>query len=227
MIAETMQRVSLRERLRPIPLLRRAMRFVRYRLIGHRDEHWCRVVMNESTLDWVRGLDPQRLDVLEISGRRWEQLLPFQSYRSLGLPEFDVCSEVLDDRFDLIAAEQVFEHLRYPYRAGRGVYEMLRRGGYFLITTPFLIKAHNFPIDCSRWTETGLRYFLEECGFSSADVRTGSWGNQACVRSNLKDWAYYNRWLHSLKNEPEFPLSVWALARKSVSEAAPAPPLRP
>ena len=30
---------------------------------------------------------------------------------------------------------------------------------------PFLIRVHNVPIDCSRWTEDGLKFHLEECGF--------------------------------------------------------------
>ena len=31
---------------------------------------------------------------------------------------------------------------------------------------------------------------------------------------NLLRWTPYNRWLHSLKNEPDYPVAVWALARK-------------
>jgi len=34
------------------------------------------------------------------------------------------------------------------------------------------------------------------------------------VRSNLLRWTPYNRWLHSLRNEEDYPLQVWALARK-------------
>ncbi len=37
-------------------------------LIGWTDEAWTRVVMNRTTLEWVRALDTGRMDALEISG---------------------------------------------------------------------------------------------------------------------------------------------------------------
>jgi hypothetical protein len=198
------------------PVLRPAARFVRYRLMGHRDEQWCRVVMNEQTLALVRSQVARttELDALEISGGRWQDLLPFGTYQSTAHTEYDVCDAPLPRQFDFIAAEQVFEHLKHPYRAGRNVHAMLRSGGHFLVTTPFLLKVHRYPIDCTRWTEEGLRYFLEECGFPADGILTGSWGNRACVVGNFEEWTYYNRWRHSLANEPDFPIAVWAIARK-------------
>jgi SAM-dependent methyltransferase len=199
---------------RALPVLRPTARFVRYRVLGHRDEQWCRVVMNRHTLELIERLGPRALDVLEIAGLRWQSLVSFRSYRSVGLPDYDVCDTPLAADFDLIVAEQVFEHLLYPFRAARNVHRMLRTGGHFLITTPFLLRVHNHPSDCTRWTETGLRHFLEECGFPLEGIVSGSWGNRDCVVGNFEDWLYYNRWLHSLKNEPDFPVAVWALASK-------------
>jgi SAM-dependent methyltransferase len=155
------------------------------------------------------------MDALELSGRTW-QTHPFRSYRAIDYPEYDVCLDPLPDRFDFIVAEQVFEHLLWPYRAGRNVEAMLRPGGYFLITTPFLFPVHPSPFDCSRWTETGMRYFLAECGFPLDAIVTGSWGNRACVAAYMKGRAPYRAWKHSLRNEPYNPVMVWALARKSV-----------
>jgi SAM-dependent methyltransferase len=195
------------------PVLRPTARFVLYRVLGHRDEQWCRVVMNRQTLELIERLGPRALDVLEIAGLRWQSLLPFHSYRSVGLPDYDVCDTPLAGDFDLIVAEQVFEHLLYPFRAARNVHRMLRSGGHFLITTPFLLRVHNYPSDCTRWTETGLRHFLDECGFPLEGIVSGSWGNRDCVVGNFEAWPYYNRF-HSLKNEPEFPVVVWALAAK-------------
>jgi hypothetical protein len=91
---------------------------------------------------------------------------------------------------------------------------MVKDGGYFLITTPFLIKIHNYPIDCSRWTPLGLKYFLAECGFELDSIHVGSWGNRACVVGNFDRWMPFNRKRHSLLNEEDFPVVVWALARK-------------
>jgi SAM-dependent methyltransferase len=176
--------------------------------------HWCRVVMNERTDHLVRQISPKPKSVLEISGQRWEGF-GFDEYTRVNFPEYDICDEVLETTYDLIVAEQVFEHLLWPYRAGRNIWEMLNPGGHFLITTPFLIRLHDAPYDCTRWSDIGLKHFLMECGFSSESVQAGSWGNRACVKANFRRWTTYRRWIHSLKNERDFPLVVWALARRA------------
>jgi hypothetical protein len=173
---------------------------------------WCRVVMNSSTRALVRTLNPPQLDALEISGEEWRDF-GFQSYRAAHYPDYDICERALDTEFDLVIAEQVFEHLLWPYRAGRHVFQMLRPGGHALISTPFLFPVHQAPTDCSRWTETGLRYFLAECGFALDQCVTGSWGNPSCVRKYLKSGARYRPW-RSLRNDPVTPIVVWALAVK-------------
>ena len=33
--------------------------------------------------------------------------------------------------------------------------------------------------------------------------------------ANFKAWAPYNRLWHSLRNEPDFPVVVWAIARRT------------
>jgi SAM-dependent methyltransferase len=176
--------------------------------------YWARTVMDRETRKLVRSVQPRQLSVLEISGDYWGRIEQFKTYRTVRYPEFDICSSTLGEQFDLIIAEQVFEHLHWPYRAGKHVHQMLEPGGHFLITTPFLVRIHKEPDDCSRWTETGIRYFLAECGFDLDRIRTGSWGNRACVRANFPHWAPYRRRLHSLRNEPDFPVVVWALAQK-------------
>ena len=120
-----------------------------------------------------------------------------------------------DQTFDLVIADQVFEHLLWPYRAGRNIYKMVRSDGYVLLSVPFLVRIHGV-VDCTRWTETGLKYFLAECGFPLEAIRTGSWGNRTCVKANLRNkWVRYRKYIHSLHNEPRYPYVVWALAAKS------------
>ncbi|MFH2123685.1 MAG: methyltransferase domain-containing protein [Pseudomonadota bacterium] len=178
--------------------------------------YWNRTVMYQECFKLVKELRPESLDVLEISagvGHIWKPW-GFKSYTEANFPEFDVCSMTLSNQFDLVIADQVFEHLLWPYRAGRHVYEMTKPGGYSLITTPFMIKVHQVPIDCSRWTELGLKHFLAECGFPIEEIQTGSWGNRACVKANMKkNWARRG-WFRSLVNEPDFPVSVWAIAKR-------------
>jgi len=119
------------------------------------------------------------------------------------------------ENWDLIIAEQVLEHLISPHKAICHAYEMLRPNGWFIVTTPFLIKLHPQPNDCSRWTETGLENILAENGFSNDNIQTGSWGNKQCVIANFNKWVKYKPLIHSLNSEPDFPIVVWAYARKS------------
>lgn len=207
--------MSLKSQIKRVPGLRQVAHFIRRRSGGRSGgPYWSRIVMDQETDRLIRSLDVEHSSALEISGQKWKGY-GFYRYRSVEFPAYDVCSGVLDEQFDIIIAEQVFEHLLWPYRAVRNVFQMLSPNGAFLVTTPFLIKIHNDPVDCSRWTEVGIRHFLAEGGFHLDRIRTGSWGNRACIRSNFgRKWVVYRPWLHSLKNEPDYPYHVWALARK-------------
>lgn len=185
------------------------------KLIGYnpQNKHWCRVVMDEETAKLIHSLPIASLKTLEISGEKWKSI-GFKSYKSTSFPDYDVCQTILDEKFDLVIAEQVFEHLLWPYRAGRNIFNMLNEGGHFLITTPFLLRIHNYPVDCSRWTVTGMKYFLAECGFDLSQIVVDGWGNRECAVANLDEWMPYNPKRHSLVNDPEFPLVVWGFSRK-------------
>lgn len=177
-------------------------------------EVWPRVVMNRRVSQLIQALPLRSLRALEIGGANWKGQ-EFASYRSVDYPEYDLCAGPLEvGGFDLVIAEQVFEHLLWPYRAARNVWQMLRPGGHFLATTPFLVKVHDYPVDCSRWTETGLKYLLAEAGFHLDVVVTGSWGNRACVEAGFHSVWPWVPWWHSLRNEPKYPVMVWALARR-------------
>lgn len=189
--------------------LRRAIRST-----GYDTTDWVRTVMYRKAFDFIAALGPENLDVLEISGgNQWTRSFKFKSYESTEYPGFDICAEAMPRQFDLIIADQVFEHLKWPYRAGRNVRQMLKPGGHLVISTPFLVRVHRVPIDCSRWTEDGLSYLLQECGFEAANIRTESWGNRSCLKGNLTRWRKRG-FFGSLKNEADYPIMVWAFAKK-------------
>jgi SAM-dependent methyltransferase len=182
--------------------------------------HWCRVVMNREIERFIRSLDCSGIDALEISGSGSKDRYNFRSYKTSQYPDYDICKGPLArEQFDLIIAEQVFEHVLRPDLAAANVHQMLRPGGYFVISAPFLLKVHEFPLDLYRWTEQGMRQLLETAGFH---VRaTGSWGNRECLRADMTaglDWTAYNPTLHGLHNEPQFAIVVWAFAEKQRSE---------
>ncbi|HLJ70746.1 MAG TPA: methyltransferase domain-containing protein, partial [Roseiarcus sp.] len=142
LLDEAWKRPALWER------LRRAIR-----LTGYDTTDWLRTVMYREAFRHVETLKPETLDALEISaGNQWSRAFRFRSYEATAYPAFDICAEILPRQFDLVIADQVFEHLKWPYRAGRNVYDMLKPGGTFILATPFLVRVHRVPIDCSRWT---------------------------------------------------------------------------
>lgn len=189
--------------------LRRAVRAT-----GYDTTDWVRTVMYREAFAYISRLGPEQMDALEIAGgNQWTRALPFKSYESTEYPGFDICTDTLPRQFDLIIADQVFEHLKWPYRAGRNVLAMLKPGGVFVISTPFLVRVHRAPIDCSRWTPDGLSYLLQECGFEAHNIETGAWGNRSCLKANLTSWRKRG-FFGSLKNEPDYPVMVWAFARK-------------
>jgi SAM-dependent methyltransferase len=185
------------------------------RATGYDTTDWVRTVMYEKAFEFIAGLQPEKLEVLEISGgNQWTRRFRFKSYEATQFPEFDICAQTLPRQYDLIIADQVFEHLQRPYRAGQNVWKMLKPGGSFLIATPFLVRVHRVPIDCSRWTPEGLGYLLQECGFEEKDIQTAAWGNLSCVKANLRHWRKRG-FLGSLRNEPDYPVMVWAFAKKA------------
>ena len=181
-----------------------------------------RVVMQRTSRKWLEALGPGSLDAAEISGR-WAVGLGFKSFRSFYYPDFDPCEAAFTDetgavlQFDIILANQVWEHLDKPHAATRNVVRMLRPGGYFWLATPFFIPYHAVPVDCSRWSARGLTNLLIECGFDAAHIQAGQWGNRAAALRNLEQpWPpEHDPGTDDLTNDPAFPLVAWALGQKS------------
>ncbi|NYZ17930.1 class I SAM-dependent methyltransferase [Azospirillum sp. RWY-5-1] len=177
--------------------------------------------MNRALNAYVAGLDAHNLTALEVSGRAWSHI-PFKFHAAVGFPNYDVCRSGLAYKdadnnripIDIIFIEQVLEHVKMPAAAIRNLHSSLAEGGHLIVSTPFLLKVHDAPGDYWRWTPSGLRMLLQENGFADEDITIGAWGNRDCLMANVDDWAWYDPERHSLENEPDIPLVVWAFARK-------------
>lgn len=168
----------------------------------------------------LTALDPSDKDCAEISGKLGRQF-GFRSYHNFDYPEYDICADPFADedgrirQFDVIIADQVWEHLDRPYRATRNVLEMLRPGGHFYVCAPFYVRYHAYPVDCSRWTARGLTNLLIEAGFEEDAITADQWGNLDCARKECGyRFARFDPKTDSLENDPNFPIIAWALARK-------------
>jgi SAM-dependent methyltransferase len=118
-------------------------------------------------------------------------------------------------KFDLIMANQVWEHIDRPHAATRNVWRMLRPGGWFWIAVPFFIPYHAVPVDCSRWSARGLANLLVEAGFAPERVQSQQWGNRHAAARNLEmPWPPEYLVGDDLTNDPDFPVVAWAMAQR-------------
>lgn len=118
-------------------------------------------------------------------------------------------------KFDVVIANQVWEHLDRPYAAAQNVLKMLNTGGYFYICVPFYVRYHLFPVDCSRWSARGLKNLLIEAGFEEERIFSDQWGNLECAQQDCgMKFSKFDQGRNSLENDPKFPIVAWALAQK-------------
>jgi SAM-dependent methyltransferase len=178
-------------------------------------QHWQRVPLNADVSAFLDSIGAERLSCAEISGdthanRSWRE------YRSLMYPEFDLLEpDQAVGGFDVVICEQVLEHVEDPWRAAANLRALCVPGGRAIVSTPFLVRVHEEPFygmkDYWRFTPRGLRLLLERAGLEVDEVR--SWGNRDCVAGNFDRWPAF-RWWHSLRDEPDLPIQVWAFARR-------------
>lgn len=179
-------------------------------------EHWQRLYMNELVLEHLHSLSPPERSCAEISGSGYEWM-PWRNYESLNYPQFDLCAELATghERFDVVICEQVLEHVVDPVAAAANLRNLCTDGGRVVVSTPFLIRIHELleygMYDYWRFTPRGLTTLLDRAGLEVDSI--GSWGNRQAIAGNLSRWSRYRPW-HSMRNEPDLPVQVWAFAHR-------------
>jgi SAM-dependent methyltransferase len=86
-----------------------------------------------------------------------------------GVPLVKTCSvyaiDYEEDRFDACLALSLLEHLEEPELAMAEIRRVVKPYGLVLVQVPFAFPIHGYPNDFWRWTEEGLKLFLESNGF--------------------------------------------------------------
>jgi SAM-dependent methyltransferase len=70
-----------------------------------------------------------------------------------------------DREFDSVLANEVFEHVFNPSEFLTEINRVMKPGGNFLLTVPFVWDEHEQPHDFARYTSFGLRHVLHHHGF--------------------------------------------------------------
>jgi SAM-dependent methyltransferase len=68
--------------------------------------------------------------------------------------------------YDTAICLEVLEHIGDPFMAVREIQRILKAGGVLIVSVPHLSRLHDEPHDYYRYTRHGLRYLLEQNGFS-------------------------------------------------------------
>ena len=148
------------------------------------DGHWFN--------DWLLGRKTERFagtchgNLLDVGcgDRRYEPILRphVSSYVGLEYPGtaarpdlVDVWGDATelpfeDESFDTVVSFMVLEHLADPQRAMREARRVLRPGGTYLISVPFIWGLHNVPYDFYRYTEFALAHMFESTGFDDVHI---------------------------------------------------------
>jgi ubiquinone/menaquinone biosynthesis C-methylase UbiE len=67
---------------------------------------------------------------------------------------------IKDGCADMVLLNEVLEHVEDEKKALSEIYRVLRPGGFFVISVPFLFGIHE-KVDYRRWTEQGCKNYLK------------------------------------------------------------------
>jgi SAM-dependent methyltransferase len=68
--------------------------------------------------------------------------------------------------YDAIYCLEVLEHTYEPKKILEQIYKLLKKNGHLYLSVPFQFRIHGPLPDNYRFSEFGLKYLLEKCGFS-------------------------------------------------------------
>jgi len=144
-----------------------------------------------------------------------------QQVLTIDYPESDLLSlRFADNTFDALFTDQVVEHIAGdPFVAFAESFRVVKPGGLVVHATVLIHPIHNYPIDCWRFSPTGLRLMAEPLG-DIIDV--GGWGHfwlwPYVLLGLLSIPIPHARWhpLHkfAVHNDPSWPCVTWVVARK-------------
>ena len=140
---------------------------------------------------------------------------------SADYPEHNILALAFPDAsFNYVISDQVLEHVEgNPQQAIDECYRVLRPNGIAIHTTCCINPIHAAPLDFWRFTPYALS-LLHRNWAEVIDV--GGWGNFEALaliqdglryaRVPLAEWHPFHKM--AVKNDPEWPITIWIIAKK-------------
>ncbi|AWK02990.1 class I SAM-dependent methyltransferase [Flavobacterium crocinum] len=137
------------------------------------------IILQNKKVDSYVGLD---ID----SGLNYDNAKPDFFWDGVNMP-FE------SESFDVVMSTEVLEHVPDPDAYLLEVKRVLKPGGLFFFTVPFLMSLHEVPNDYYRYTPFALEMIFKRTGFVSVNI-TARGGYNAAVGQMLGLWVNMYLW---------------------------------
>lgn len=133
-------------------------------------------------------------------------------------PEVDVQDiPYKDESFDYVIADQVFEHVRNPWKGINEIYRVLKPGGWAIISSCLMMHIHMYPEDYWRFTPKGLEVLCEKFSKIEQCNAMGSYKiMEMCEKGYRGKIVKPDTELEriSMRNDKKYWTHVWIIAQK-------------
>jgi len=103
-----------------------------------------------------------------------------------------------NDSFEVVISTEVLEHVPNPELYLAEVKRVLKPGGLFFFTVPFLMSLHEVPNDYYRYTPFSLEIIFKKAGFESISIKPMG-GYNAALAQMIGLWV--NKYLWGVKKK--------------------------
>ena len=122
---------------------------------------------------------------------------------------------IKDSTYHTVIATEVLEHCPDPEQYLAEVYRVLKPGGTFFFTVPFLWPLHEVPHDAYRYTPFTLERMFNEVGFKKISIKSlGGYNSSLAVMIGL--WVnrhLRNSWKKRMLQRLSIPVVKWLVKR--------------
>lgn len=133
--------------------------------------------VGKSVKEVIKDLGSDKLIINLGSGIKrindWVVNIDFYPFDNVDIVADISCLPFKNNSVDAVICEFVLEHTKNPQKIVEEVYRVLKPGGLFYLTAPFITSFHSSPNDYYRWSKQGLRELLKKFKEEEIGIRNG------------------------------------------------------